>query len=182
MLRFWPMRGILTAAAALLALVPGMARAADLPCLSPAEFASLSTYSLPSMISGTTQRCAASLPPDSWLSRNGAGLAQRYAALRPQAWPGAKAAFVKVAPAVNPLVVDIMGKLPDETLQPLVDAWVEALVAQQLPLERCGKVDRLVRLLSPLPAESTAELLGLAIGLGAKSGGGRFGKLAICGA
>lgn len=174
------MRRFALALAALLAPVSGLAAAAEPPCLSPGEFGALSTYSLPSLISGTTQRCAASLPVDAWLRANGGGLADRYASLRPRAWPGAKAAFVKVAPSVNPMVVDVMDKLPDETIQQLVNAWMEALVVQQLPVERCGKIDRLLRLLSPLPPESTAELLGLAIGFGAKSGGGRFGKLAIC--
>jgi hypothetical protein len=37
-----------------------------------------------------------------------------------------------------------------------------------------------VMLLSPLPAESTAEVIGLAAGLGARAGQARLGKLAIC--
>ena len=81
------MRRFALALAALLAPVSGLAAAAEPPCLSPGEFGALSTYSLPSLISGTTQRCAASLPADAWLRANGGGLADRYASLRPRAWP-----------------------------------------------------------------------------------------------
>ncbi|MFA7586950.1 MAG: hypothetical protein WCY11_12275, partial [Novosphingobium sp.] len=157
-----------------------LAHAAAAPCLTPGEFSALSSYALPSVITGTAQRCGASLPSQAYLKANGSQLAARYAGLRQSAWPGARAALVKVAPAINPEAATLMAKLPDETLQQIADAWVESLVAQQLPVERCASVDRLVRLLAPLPPENTAELVALAVGLGAKAGVGRVGKLEIC--
>ena len=62
----------------------------------------------------------------------------------------------------------------------LLDAFVAGAVSQQLPLQRCGAVDRVVELLSPLPPESTAELIALATGLGAQSGRARLGMIRIC--
>ncbi len=91
------MRQFIALAAAALTALPGIAAAAEPPCLTPAEFTALSSYALPSIITGTTQRCAATLPADAWLRRNGGQLAARYAAAKPAAWPGAKAAFLKLS-------------------------------------------------------------------------------------
>ena len=70
--------------------------------------------------------------------------------------------------------------MPDESLKPFVEGAVTSMVGQQLPTERCSAVDRLIMLLSPLPAESTAEVISLAAGLGARTGQARLGKFALC--
>ena len=66
-------------AAVALAALPIAAQAAEPPCLTPSEFTALSNYALPSVINGTSERCATVLPGDAWLKRNGAQLAARYA-------------------------------------------------------------------------------------------------------
>jgi hypothetical protein len=68
-----------------LALAPIAAQATEPPCLTATEFTALSSYALPSIITGTTERCAAALPADAWLRRNGGQLAARYAAGKPAA-------------------------------------------------------------------------------------------------
>lgn len=179
------MRLFVTAAAMAITALPGMAMAAQAapepPCLSAGEFTSLASYALPSVISGTTARCSTALPADAWLRRNGTQLAARYAASKTDSWPGAKAAFLKLgAGSTNKEAGDLMASLPDQTLQPLVDGMIEGMINQKLPAERCGTIDRLVRLLAPLPPENTAELIALAVGLGSRTGGGRMGPIAVC--
>jgi hypothetical protein len=176
----FPVRKLLTLAASCLALVPALAQAAEPPCLTPAEFTSLSSYALPSIITGTEQRCSASLPADAFLPRRGPELAARYATRKAEAWPATKAAFLKLSADINGQAGDIIRALPDTSLQPLVDTMIQGIVSQQLPIERCGIIDRLVNLLSPLPPESTAEIIGLAVGLGSKAGRGHVGKITIC--
>ncbi len=175
------MREFLTIAAAAAAILPGVAAAAEPPCLTPAEFTALSSYSLPSIIAGTAQRCAATLPANAWLKLNGARLALRYAEAKPAAWPSAKAAFVKLSgTTANGEAANLLKTMPDASLQQMLDGLISGMVGQQLPAERCGVVDRLVRLLAPLPPENTAELIAVAVGLGAKSGKARIGALSIC--
>lgn len=173
------MRKFLIASAMALSLTPVIANAAQAPCLTPGEFTSLATYSLPSIISGTSQRCAATLPQDAYLKRNGDALAARYAVRKTAAWPGAKAAFIKLGTG-NAEANDLLRTLPDPTLQQLVDGMVQGLVGQRLPASRCTSVDRLVSLLAPLPPENTAELIGLAVGLGARTGETKVGNIALC--
>lgn len=170
-----------TAAAVLLAL-PGVASAAQVPCLTPAEFAAVSTFALPGMIRGATQRCAAQLPADAFLRREGGSLAARYGADSDRAWSGARSAFLKIAAGSNPDAAQLFTNLPDTTLRPLADQMLQGLVEQRLPTDRCKPVNRMLMLLSPLPAASTAELIGLAAGLGGQGGAVKIGKLGVCAA
>lgn len=174
------MRTLLILAAAAAAMIPAVAEAAEPPCLTPSEFTSLATYALPSAITGASQRCAASLPRTAFIERDAVQLAQSYSAAKAAAWPGAKAAFLKVGSTINPQAQDVFRTLPDNALQPLVDGVIVGVVSEKLPLDRCAAVDRLVTLLSPLPPQSTAELIGLAVGLGSKPGPHKLGKFAIC--
>jgi len=180
------MRHLITAATMALTALPGIAQAAQAPaeppCLTAGEFTALASYAMPSVINGTVQRCTAALPADAWLKRNGGELVDRYAQLKPRVWPQAKAAFMKMGAGStsNKEAADLMRGLPDTTLQPLVDGMVEGMIAQKLPTERCATIDRLVRLLAPLPPENTAELVGMAVGLGSRSGNARVGSFAIC--
>jgi len=167
-------------AAALLAALPGIARAAEPPCLSASEFSSLAGYALPNVISGTSQRCSATLSADAFLRKSGGSLATRYAERKQASWPGAKAAFLKLSAAKDDDAGRLLRSLPDPSLQQMIDAVMEGMVSQQIPVERCATIDRLVRLLAPLPPENTAELIALAVGLGARSGKARLGSISVC--
>lgn len=163
-----------------LALAPVPALAATPPCLTPAEFTAMARYALPSVITGAADRCASSLPASAYLKSSGQQLAGRYTPGKTAAWAGAKAAFLKLSTGTNPDAARVLQSLPDTSLRQMADGLMSGMVAQHLPTERCGSVDRLVQLLSPLPPENAAELIALAVGLGAKSGRAKVGNVAIC--
>lgn len=166
--------------AALLVLVPGLVRAAEPPCLTPHEFNALATYALPNALSATAQRCSASLPPDAFLRTGGPEMIARYAAAKPAAWPGARSVFLKLSSGQQGPVGDLLRNLPDPQLQQMADAFIQGLVVEKIPAERCSSLDSMLRLLSPLPAQSAADIIGLAIGLGSQAGAARVGKIQIC--
>lgn len=174
------MRRLTILAAALLATAPGMAAAAEPPCLTPAEFTSLAGYAMPSIISGTSQRCAVTLGPDAYLRQSGQGLAARYARQKSSHWPGAKAAFLKLSANGGNDAGRLFRDMADASLQGILDAMMEGMISQQIPLDRCSTIDKVVRLLSPLPPENTAELIALAAGLGSKSDRPKVGKISLC--
>jgi hypothetical protein len=174
------MRRLTTLAAAWLTVVPGVAGAAEPPCLTPAEFTSLAGYAMPSIISGTSQRCAPTLGPDAFLRRGGQDLAARYARQKPSHWPGAKAAFLKFSSTLDSGIGGQFRNMADAPLQGILEGMVAGIVSQQIPLERCGAIDKVVRLLSPLPSENTAELIAVATGLISQSGRPKLGKINIC--
>jgi hypothetical protein len=178
------MRTLTALAAAFLAAAPGIASAAEPPCLTLAEFTSLAGYTLPSIINGTAQRCATTLAPSAFLRTNGKDLAARYAGEMAKHWPSSKAAFLKLRSTTNADANKLFRDMSDTSLQGILDAMMEGMVSQQIPLGRCAVIDRLVGLLSPLPPQNTAELIAVAVGLGAKTDANtkrtKVGKLSIC--
>ncbi|VWX51599.1 hypothetical protein [Novosphingobium sp. 9U] len=173
------MRNLAILCAAALATLPGVAQAAA-PCLTPAEASSLAAYALPAAISGTTKRCAPTLSPTAFLRRGGAELANRYGARKAQNWPMAKTAFFKIGGAGKDQSSELLRQLPDPSLQQMLDAIIEGMVAQEIPTEKCGDIDRIVGLLAPLPAQNTADLIAVVLGLAGKSGKAQTDKFSIC--
>ncbi len=175
------MRVLAHLATASLIAMPIAAQAAEPPCLTSAEFSALASYALPSIITGATERCNAALPSSAWLPHNGAGLAERYAVAKPAAWPGAKAAFIKMGGnSTNAEAANLLKSLPDSSLQPLFDGVISGMIGQKLPTERCGMVDQLVRILSPLPPGNTAELIAVLVGIGTSAGRAKVGSFSVC--
>lgn len=172
-------RFFILTASALLAMTPGMVRATE-PCLAPAEFSSLVGFALPGTIAGVAQRCGPTLPPSAFLRGGAKGMVDRYAAVKPTLWPGAKAAITKLSVGAPTDISALLGQLPDPQQQQIVETMVTGMVAEKLPVARCPVLDRLLAILSPLPPESTAEAIGLAIGLGSRAGQARVGKIVIC--
>lgn len=171
------MRKLASFCVALLATLPGVAQAAQ-PCLTPAEASSLAAYALPAAISGTTKRCAPTLSATAFLPKGGAELASRYAARKLQNWPSAKAAFFKIGGKDDS--AKMLATMPDASLQQMIDAIIEGMVAQEIPTARCAEIDRVVGLLAPLPAQNTADLIAFLLGIAGKSGEAESGKFAIC--
>lgn len=177
------MRAIALAAALAALPVSQVALAAETAataCVTERDVAALTAYGMPSVISGVTRSCAKALPAESWLPRNGEALAARYAAQKPRAWPAAKAAFMRLSQVTNPDAAALFAAMTDDALMPIADAAVAGIVSSKLKPESCPAVDRALSLLSPLPPENTAELIALAVGLTARAGEPRIGKLSIC--
>lgn len=170
-------------AAAMAAFMPGLAAAADQgACLTRGEAQSLLTYSLPQVIDGAGKRCQASLPATAFLRNHRAELVQRYSGQKTRHWPQAKSAFLKLGSSRDPRMGEIARQLPDESLQPLVDATVSGLVAQAIKPESCGQINLAFDLLAPLPPENTAGLITLFIEIAASAdaaASSRSGKSAL---
>ena len=182
----WKNRAI-TLAVAALATLPGMAGAAEPPCLTPAEFSALATYALPGIISDVAHRCAASLPAGAFLPGNGDALAGRWGTAGPVVWPVAKAAFLKLSAGAGPDAAAMLHNMPDDSLQQLVAMAASQYAGQKLPTERCDTIDAAARALAPLPPENIGQLLAVLVSLapraelvGPNALSGRAGKLAIC--
>lgn len=166
-------------AAAAFACQPVLASAQDPACLSPKQAASLASYALPSVITGATKRCAATLSGTSYLKSNGSALAKRYSERKADSWPAAKAAFLAMSKGKDD-ATKVFSQLSDDSLREMLDVVLEGMVAQEIPVGECGKIDNFVRLLAPLPPENTAELVALMVGLASNSKPAKAGKLAIC--
>lgn len=160
-----PFRIVTILAASASAMFPTLAQAAQNTCLTRDEAGALFSYTLPQVINGTTKRCEQALPANSYLRKHGSELASQYSAQKQRHWPQAKAAFLKMSDRQGSDVSTFARALPDTALQPIVDATVEGLVAQNLPLNACERVDLAIDLLSPLPPENAAGIIAFLIEL-----------------
>ncbi len=174
------MRTLFALAALATAALPGAVQAADTACLTAREFAAVSAYVMPSVISGVAEGCAGALPADSYLRRDGNQLASRYAEHQNAAWPGAKSALLKIAASGEASRADMVRSLPDASLRPLVDTLISQQIGQKVPAARCSTISRALQLLAPLPADNAAELVSLILGLAANTSARKLGPLTLC--
>ncbi|HEX8446694.1 MAG TPA: hypothetical protein VF649_08780 [Sphingomonas sp.] len=137
--------------AALLATSPGLAQSND--CLSEAEARSVVAYALPAAIEATAARCRPLLPAAAWLSRNGAGMAQRY---RRDGGGSAEAAL----PVLERLSGQTMPDFLDPTtLSTMVEGLITDRVRDAVATRDCPTISRIAEQISPLPLGNVASLL-----------------------
>lgn len=138
---------------AALALLSTSATAQPRPCLSAAEAESLALVALPDIIGETGRVCSARLPADSLIRRQQGPLIAKYQAAADRAWPGAKAAIVKLSdPTVSLL-------LQSEYARPVLTSLIVPQIVGRIDLTDCATIDRLVMLLEPLPPRNTAGVI-----------------------
>lgn len=173
------MRILANVALALVACQPSVVAAMQPACMTPKQASALAAHALPSVITGTTKRCSATLTDSAFLKANGEDLAKRYATRKNDNWPDAKAAFLVMSSGKGD-ANKVFTQLPDDSLREMLDVILEGMVVQEIPVEDCGKIDKFVRLIAPLPPENTAELIVLAMGLAPKAVPPKPGMMAIC--
>lgn len=130
---------------------------------TPEQVEAATRYALPHLFEGFRATCADTLSADGYLASEGDRLQTKFSDGADAYWPQAKTAMINLASqrageASSELVM--FASLPDESLQPLVDGLVFALVATELKTEQCGNVERALALLDPLPVENFAGLIG----------------------
>lgn len=149
-------------------------------CLSEAEVGGLVGYALPSVIDGAMKACKPHLSPSGFFATRGSAFAGQYAERKDANWPVAKNAFLKLGGAKDAKLNDTLKALPDSALQPFVEAMVSEMVGGEIKPGQCTAIERGVRILSPLPAENTAELITFVVVLADKPKNGKPSSLPIC--
>jgi hypothetical protein len=138
-------------------------KAAEPPCVTKAEFRSLSLFVLPSVIEGAAARCEAHLPVDAYLLNGARRLANTVAREREIHKPGATAALARIAG----------GKVPEglsgDTIALLVTELTRSELLKNLDGKGCVDVDETATLLAPLPAENLVGLVGQLMRLGTRA-------------
>ncbi len=146
------MRGFVLAMSTL--LLPGAAVGQSVTsCLTSTEAEALVTYGLPSAIRAMTTKCLAVLPATTALIQSGPIIAARYQSDADRAWPVARLAFDKVSG------LQLASMLGEPGAKGLVDAAFGAGLAERVKPADCGKVDRMINILEPLPAKNMAMLI-----------------------
>ena len=153
----------LLAGAALLALpAQAAAQTAATPCLSQGEVRALTTFAMPSALTGLIDHCGPQVGASAFMPTKGRALVAAYAARKDAAWPLARKAFFRIAGGKgdDKDMMATMGRMPDAALQPFVEGMIGGMIGAKLKPGQCVIADKLLRLLAPLPPENTTELIG----------------------
>lgn len=149
-------------------------------CLSESEVGALVGYALPSVLDGAMKACKPHLATNGFFATRGGEFVNHYAARKNANWPVAKSAFFKLGGAKNDKMGETINALPDNALQPFVEAMVSEMVGGEIKPDQCTAIERGVRILSPLPPENTAELITFVVVLADKPKAGKASSLPIC--
>lgn len=145
------------------ALSATAADAADVtPCLTRPEAIGLFSAALPDMLDSIGVQCTVSLPESATLRNGRAALVAKYR-------PAADAAWPQAMNAVNKLGGKELAGVDPTLVKSMAGPMIAAAVAQGIKPADCPSIDRAVTLLSPLPAESVAELIVLSSDVGMKN-------------
>ena len=156
----------LAPALALLALATATtARAQQQACVAPADLGDAVLYAMPIAYDAASTRCVGKFTADGFVARNGSRFIDTFRARQDQAWPGAlrllKTYMAQSTPATGgaqPDMTAMIAALPEESLRPFVDGLVGQMIAEQIKPDSCGKIERGLELLAPLPVDNVAGL------------------------
>jgi hypothetical protein len=140
-----------------LALLPAQSVLADdKPCVTRPELHAGITYFLPTVVEGVKQKCAATLPTNSYFATRGTALVNAYNALSKHD---------------SPELISLMGKVglpkgeaPAGLGKPMAEIaaiMVNAKVQEGIKPETCPTIDQALGLLDPLPAANMVGLVEL---------------------
>lgn len=175
------MKTAITTAAALAVFVqPAMAQAQAAPCIAQEDMTAATIYAMPLIVETVQQTCRARLSRSGFLARNGASFAQPYRALQARNWAATSrvlAAYTGSPEAARMTGQANMGELsalfrnqPPELVRPFVDASIRTLVGSRIKGEDCGKIERGMELIAPLPPANAGGIVSLMLELAEPEG------------
>jgi hypothetical protein len=135
-------------------LISAQSAEAAQSCLTVAEAQQLVQVALPDVITSVGDKCAAALPKSSFLVANKDGAAARYRKEAEIAWPGAKAAAIKLAGESK-----FFALLPDSAARSIVTGMVTLGVSEKVKAEQCAAFDRMFGAVAPLPSANIATFI-----------------------
>ena len=128
-------------------------------CMTRPELRGLVAYFLPTVLQSAIDTCSQRLAPESYLVGRAPRLLGTLEAGRPEAWPMAKQAFVKMGGEGDKSSAELFASLPEAAVRPLIEAVIVQKIGSSIKPESCGDIDRVMAPLEPLPATNLVEVL-----------------------
>ncbi len=155
---------LLTSALGLAALASAQAaQAQHQACIMPADAADTVVYLMPVAYDGALKSCKREFSDASFLpSDQGRSFIEQFRTKQDAAWPGTyRVAQTLIASQgdQDDGMAQTLGGLKEDELRPFADALLGQMIAEEIKPDSCNKIDRGVKLLSPLPAENVGGLV-----------------------
>lgn len=160
-------RTLASVAAAGLAIQPAVASAQQ-RCITEDEISAMAIYSVPSVVQSVRVRCEGRLSSSGFLARRGNAFAGRYVALQNAVWPRARSGAIKAFAGKgtdSSQGLDMVAKLPDDAVRPLVDALIVQEVSARIEPGNCGRIELAMEGLALLDPEIAGTMLGVVVGI-----------------
>jgi hypothetical protein len=164
------LKNYLAPALALAAVGQAQAAQAQQACIAPADLGDTMIYALPIAYDATRVACGRQLRSEGFFTRGGDRFISSFRARQNAAWPGAfrtmKVLLAEEGAKGKAGDLDILAlaqAMPESNLRPFVDGLIGQMIAEEIKPENCGKIERGMELLSPLPVENVAGLMGFAV-------------------
>lgn len=166
-------RRIIAPALAFTALASATAaQAQPPPCVQPADLADAVVYVMPVAYDAARTACANRFAASGFIARDGDAWIAPFREGQDKAWPGAfrllKTFMDEDAASKGGKSADMaatISALPEEALRPFVEALVGQMIAGEIKPDSCGKIERGIELLSPLPSDNLGGLIALIVEL-----------------
>ena len=157
-----PMKHLAPSLLAGLALVSAQGAQAQQACIEPADLDDTIRYAIPILYDATMTTCADQYAPDGFMMRDGEAFADSFRALQSEAWPGTVRVIQTFAAGDeegDDLIASMLTAMPEDTLRPFVDTLVTQMVSEEIKPDTCGKIERALELIAPLPPENVSGLV-----------------------
>lgn len=135
-------------------------------CVQSADLADAVVYAMPIAYDAVSASCGRQLSSDGFIARDKGRFIKTFRARQDAAWPGAfrllKTFMANDNGEEGAREADMgamIAALPESSLRPFVDGLVGQMIAEEIKPDSCGKIERGIELLSPLPPENVAGLL-----------------------
>ncbi len=145
------------------ALLSAQAAQAQNACIMPEDAGDMVLYLMPIAYDGALKSCKNEFTEDSFLpSAEGRDFIEKFRAKQDETWGGtyrAAQVFMASQGGDDSGMGDILGSMDENALRPFADALIGQMIAEEIKPDSCGKIDRGIELLSPLPAENVGGLV-----------------------
>lgn len=132
-------------------------------CVAPADLGDAVVYAMPIAFDAARNACANRLSRDGFMAKGGEAFIANFRSQQDAAWPGAfrllKTFMADESREGGDVDINaLVAALPEESLRPFVDGMVGQMIAQEIKGDSCGKIERGLELISPLPTENVGGL------------------------
>lgn len=131
--------------------------------LSEQDATVLARYAMPQAFLALQQRCQGVLGKDAYMFSHGNKVEAKLKKGSEGSWSAARDVLIRMAAKGNPQVGELLTRLPRDSLQPYVEEYVAGQVDSHVPASKCERIDRVLALLDPLPANNLAQLAAMSL-------------------
>lgn len=157
---------LIAPALALVALATAQTAAAQQQaCVRAADLSDAVVYAMPLAYDAVRTSCANRLARDGFIATKGDAFVAGFRDRQNAAWPGAfrllkvfMASDTDASTDTGPDITAMISSLPEGSLRPFVDGLIGQMIAGEIKGDDCGKIERGVELISPLPTDNVGGL------------------------